>query len=644
MAVIEIAKIQVRRGQENQTGVPQLDGGEFAWAADTEKLYIGLRRDDGGSRDANVEILTEHHLNNLFAYTITEHQYIYKYGSTSTAVNASGITAEDGTNNEFSRTVQQRLDDWTSVKNFGVYGNGVDWDLRKFQLAIDRLFLNTGDYDPHPGTVLHVPAGTYIFTGTSYLPANTTIIGDGPGKTIFVLASNSGALFKTMALNSLNGDNPLDFDGGSGEGANFETTSSAVNIHIEGVTLTCDPALTTTTQALTLLSLDCADRSVIRNVEFVGYHQYGQSDTTSSYVGLRLRGKLTDGSNENSIVEDCTFKNLYAGIISNHDIKSTLIQDNKFTELVRGINFNDPISLVAETGPRLIKIQKNHFDLIKEQAIYVGPNDSDVGSRVISTENTFDRVGLNYNASGDFSSSATAVISFLTTENSSVNDYFRRARNQDSLMNLTTASTTPYPIIIEGDAVLDNAYVSTATIQPGSSGTVFLRVPITGAAQHLDIKYNAFRSNSGVFITTATNDVSNAYTVTVADITGVTVGSLTSGTGIAVGSVVDDISLVSSIVTLDQLITSMSSGTEISFEYSLDRMGNLAVYLQDSINPDTIVVDNYNYISGAFVGFDGGVTFDARVNSTFTHYEIYATLSPSVIAPVTLEFQTKLMI
>ena len=29
MAVVEIAKIQVRRGQENQTGVPRLDPGEF---------------------------------------------------------------------------------------------------------------------------------------------------------------------------------------------------------------------------------------------------------------------------------------------------------------------------------------------------------------------------------------------------------------------------------------------------------------------------------------------------------------------------------------------------------------------------------------------------------------------------------------
>ena len=68
MSIIEVARIQVRRGQENQTGVPQLAGGEFAWAADTEKLYIGLRREDGGSRDANVEILTENSARNLLLF------------------------------------------------------------------------------------------------------------------------------------------------------------------------------------------------------------------------------------------------------------------------------------------------------------------------------------------------------------------------------------------------------------------------------------------------------------------------------------------------------------------------------------------------------------------------------------------------
>ena len=42
MAIVQISRIQVRRGQKNVgSGVPQLAGGEFGWAVDTRELYIG---------------------------------------------------------------------------------------------------------------------------------------------------------------------------------------------------------------------------------------------------------------------------------------------------------------------------------------------------------------------------------------------------------------------------------------------------------------------------------------------------------------------------------------------------------------------------------------------------------------------------
>jgi len=37
MAVVQISRIQVRRGQKNTgTGLPQLASGELAWAVDTQ--------------------------------------------------------------------------------------------------------------------------------------------------------------------------------------------------------------------------------------------------------------------------------------------------------------------------------------------------------------------------------------------------------------------------------------------------------------------------------------------------------------------------------------------------------------------------------------------------------------------------------
>ena len=59
MAVIQISKIQVRRGlQEN---LPQLASGEFGWSVDTRKLYIGNGTLTEGAPTVGItEILTQY--------------------------------------------------------------------------------------------------------------------------------------------------------------------------------------------------------------------------------------------------------------------------------------------------------------------------------------------------------------------------------------------------------------------------------------------------------------------------------------------------------------------------------------------------------------------------------------------------------
>lgn len=56
MAIIQISKIQQRSG--NLVDLPQLDQGEFGWAGDVGKLYIG-RTEQGGNIE-NVEVLTSY--------------------------------------------------------------------------------------------------------------------------------------------------------------------------------------------------------------------------------------------------------------------------------------------------------------------------------------------------------------------------------------------------------------------------------------------------------------------------------------------------------------------------------------------------------------------------------------------------------
>jgi hypothetical protein len=62
MAIYQISRIQVRSGKKGgSTGVPQLATGEFAWAVDSQELFIGNGPlFDGAPEIGNTRILTEH--------------------------------------------------------------------------------------------------------------------------------------------------------------------------------------------------------------------------------------------------------------------------------------------------------------------------------------------------------------------------------------------------------------------------------------------------------------------------------------------------------------------------------------------------------------------------------------------------------
>ena len=74
MAVVQISRIQLRRGQKNQgSGLPQLASGEMGWAIDTRELFIGNGSvSEGAPTVGNTKILTQYDdifaLANSYAY------------------------------------------------------------------------------------------------------------------------------------------------------------------------------------------------------------------------------------------------------------------------------------------------------------------------------------------------------------------------------------------------------------------------------------------------------------------------------------------------------------------------------------------------------------------------------------------------
>lgn len=503
MPVIEIAKIQVRRGQEQQTGVPPLAGGEFAWAADTENLYIGLRREDGGARDANVRLLTENDLRNFFAATQESNIsgiYTYRSGTDITVYNSgTSIFTEYASGEEFGRTLQDRLDDVVVVKNFGVTGDDGDNTQSEYiQLAVDRLFLSTapeyslvGDITP-PAKKLVFPAGHYSITGTIFLPPNTTIVGEGIDKTVITLKSDGEHAFQTVDAVGRREDTLLPGTRGvfttTGWPAAMQNPSHPKNVHIEGMTIQYEVTSDTTlTGGMSLVSLDCAENALIRRVKFKGnFNENKVADI--NYSGIDLRGYGDSDlaiTSEHILIDDCQFEGLYAGVKSEHNINDVVIQNSYFYKAHHGVAFNKPISAdgYTEDGPKNCKIINNKFEDVQEEAIFVGENISGSSSNIISQGNTFLNVG-NYGQGEDWST-GTAIISYLTNGNSTIDDYFSRKEFLDANDGLT------YNPLINGRAAIDYSSTPTDTVDAGSS-KVIMKWPITGRPQFIDIKYSLY--------------------------------------------------------------------------------------------------------------------------------------------------------
>jgi hypothetical protein len=173
VAVIQISKIQLRRGKKlTGNGVPQLSSAEFAWAVDTQELYIGNGSlAEGAPYVGNTKILTEHD-------NILELASSYRFGS-----NDPSIV------NSIARSLQSKLDEIeVSVIDFGAVPDGNTDCTTAFQKAFEDLFLKTDDTLKK---VLKVPNGVYLFFSDLKIPSGVIIRGENQYQTILEIRDNN---------------------------------------------------------------------------------------------------------------------------------------------------------------------------------------------------------------------------------------------------------------------------------------------------------------------------------------------------------------------------------------------------------------------------------------------------------------------
>ncbi len=404
----------MRRGQAGAgSSIPQLAGGEFGWAVDTQALYIGNGSvSEGAPTVGNTKILTEH--DNLFELSST-----YIYGNENLVQTGASAGAP------VQRTLKDRLDDAVSVRAFGVIGDGLTNETVKLQRAIDQLFVNAATVgNPNSRRQLHIPAGTYVISNSLKLPPFTTLIGAGSDKTIINQTGNF-AVFETV--------NGLRTPGVAGNRAATTTSNQARHIRVEGMTLNI-------TGNNTALLVDNCVNSDFEDIKMDGDWSFSASYTSNYAIKLDALSSVVTSANNN--FRSIKINQFQQAVHSDVDIAENHFENCVFENCQYGVAFGELTTIGAPaqlTGPINNTVSKSQFKDINRQGIWIRK-----GRGNKSTHNSFESVG---NDGGTESNAVYSVIKLETIENASHNDFFDRSKKLSTEAGFVGA---PYVPEIEG--------------------------------------------------------------------------------------------------------------------------------------------------------------------------------------------------
>jgi hypothetical protein len=433
MAVVQISRIQVRRGKKNVSGLPQLASGEFGWAVDTQELFIGNGAVSEGSPSVgNTKILTEN--DSLIDFAL---EYQYKK-------NNNSIQTGSSTSLPIRRTMQDKIDERVSVKDFGAIGDGQIDDTLALQRAIDQLFNNSSNLSSISSrVVLMFEPGIYRIVQPLKIPSNARIMGAGKDRTII-------RQVETVPVISLD---------------KTPTTSDpdirTVNVYIESLTLE-------STRASDGLFLKNVQDSKFKDIKIKGNWIITDSLSTA---GIDIQSSSDVTSSRENIFDSCEIHQFGYGIRSDYNVHDNVFDKMVFKDLGKGINFGvtSPSSTAQETGPHRNKITNSSFLNIKEHGINIlrGYGNS-------SINNSFMSVG---NDGGDHTDAVYPVLylveSVSQVNNISFNDYIDRAKK------MSTATNLAYIPDVSGSTVSENKFTKTIPVPANASNPITLfRLPI----------------------------------------------------------------------------------------------------------------------------------------------------------------------
>ena len=375
MAVTTIAKIQHRRGAKTDLP-PSLYEGELGWCLDTRELYIG----NGLPFTGNTQILTE-------------------FSPVDQIIETHWNTIGGNVSASIARPLGAKLNDITSVQDFGAVANGIIDNAPLINAAIAALFGVSGTrtaIEQNTQVTLHLPAGIYNIKSPLLLYPNLNLVGDGTNNTIILVANNT----MTYAMETA--------DSKAQTGANIGGTGGDLpaNISVKNITISTNG-----------LKIDAVHLTRYRgvqfeNVEFIGGYIPGAGGDLGLFphtaVTLATAGAaipIYDAS-----FTRCKFSNFTYAIFADDPVLNTVLHINSIDLCWRGLNLGEtPVN----NGPKNTILMGNKFTNLDSWAIFLQSSNPGISSM----GNIYTNIGV---------AESTQTINWDTLSNgcSSMGDFF----------------------------------------------------------------------------------------------------------------------------------------------------------------------------------------------------------------------------
>ena len=492
MAIVQISRITNRKGLAVDLPQP-LAGAELGWVVDERRLFIGNGTlEEGAPVVGNTEVLTE--FSDILSFA---DQYTYQ-GTAAGYIVQTGPTP----GSPITQSLQNRLDSFVVVTDFGAMGDGVTDDTAAINRALYQLYCVQNNTQTRRG--LFFPAGTYIVTDTINVPSFAKLYGEGLEGSIISFnvqnwAANTAYTSGVLVYNISNSTYyrsiaPVPATGISVTDTLYWTATTLPTY----VMRTADSMQQTganiaTNGATPPQNIDVSEISIVTNKS---NHGMLIEKANQCYFNVNIAGPLTTAgltttANSTVAVEfsstaslPCTqiefngfaFSGFTYGVNTAQQIKSALFTGGSFDTLYQGILLGG--ASLSNGGAQGVRITNNIFDNIYEEGVYFyGVNMNATGY------NIFYDVGNHFNGAGN---PASSVMTIDSISNVSMGDMFERSLAQAAVyprikLYNTTTGTIPAAIAIDNSAQIQmGSFIretgQQATITAGATNTTLFTV------------------------------------------------------------------------------------------------------------------------------------------------------------------------